>query len=354
MLLYLLVVIIFFSIPTSSIAGIETCGKKESITQESFVSDIEVSTNLSWVKSNKRLYIRKWDGKLYRAYMSSDRLDVIGDHFFRVLLGPEISPDRRYVQYSGRRKEDHAELAFIHDTFKNKTTQIFLGKQFGDFGVAEFSPDSTKLAFLDFSENTGVIIVDLNDFNQTLISYPRLSEIPQSDLRSVGDLMWSKDGKYIYVYYVGDVNEEYKQAYYKINVSEKSFQKINGHDDNKSFRSIFVEDGVVARTHIFQPTGLHEKLESPSGGYALIDDKYDLLIGKNNNNSILIENGDVEISPCLTMSNIHIIDWIEDGNYLLYEFQGRKYIYGVKEKKKSELVHLKNASSHDWLFDSGE
>src|SRR5262249_14313779 len=51
-------------------------------------------------------------------------------------------------------------------------------------------------------------------------------------------------------------------------------------------------------------------------------------------------------------TDISIVGWVEDGNYLLYRFKGNTYIHGAREGRTSPLPQL--SGSYNWLpMDTG-
>ncbi len=314
----------------------------------------EFSKDLNWVNSNKHFYFEV-DRVIHRTSFSAPEIEILQDFSFI----SEVSPDRRYLLFWTLGKEGNKDLKYIYDTKKKQQILVFEGVS-GDnlYEKFKFSPDSRKLAFVDFHNNKGsVTIIDLATYKQNVFEYPSPQNLLVDQLDGRTKLFWSEDGKSIYVGYVSKYNRKKfktEEVYYRLNTNDKSFTKISGQSNSATgFPKSFIENGTEAKLYkgIWpwdNPTRKQERLESSSGSYVAEVKKRELYI-KKNNESTLLEVGELDGN----VNTISIIDWLED-NYLLYEFRGRIFIYGIKEKRKSEIAALRCVPLRNWLYDSGE
>ena len=311
-----------------------------------------ISVDTSWVKSTKTIYKLDKYSKLYKTDFDSNVSEIIFDHnYTKSYASFKMSPDGRYIIYGRLRESNKIDAYYLHDTLQDTNTKIIETLNYDGLQI-EFSPDSSQIGFVhseamnrDRPKRLDIFIMSLSDFSKKFIDYPEYAVIPKDKVRGK-ELKWSLDGKYLYLAFNGHLTQGHTREYHKIDLLNNSSHKIDGNYD-KGYT--FIEHNIKIKTHknpYPQSHIRHSKLKvSSNKTIAFVDDDYNLIINDKDRNLTKIAQG--TYCQCEGVT-IGIIDWIENGKYLIYKIRQTTYIYGLAENRKAILFMNSNRCVFGW------
>lgn len=294
----------------------------------------------SWVKNDTVIYGASGKGQIFRTRFDSNKIEILTDHHLNSIDDMEVSPDKRYLLYSGEKNQKMMRSYYVYDTKTGRESYIPPPK--AGYYFPNISPDSSQILL----ENTYVDIDTLEVYN---INDRTKSEIPfpateKDKILRLLEPEWSDSGRYIYIAFLIKPRGE---LFYKYNLADGSYKKISGKSDSAG--NHFIENGhevnIPHTGWIGSMKGGYRIATSDASYIAYVDKDNNLMIENKSGSITLVQNG--EYSQCEGISVVPIV-WLKGkANYLLYRSHGLIYIYGVKEKHKSPLFD-RSVEFFDW------
>lgn len=338
--------------------------------------------DLGWIDSDLTIYGIDGDG-LYEARPDSPQSKRLFDIGSTDNRGLAISPDGRFLAYSSGTGEDDAlRIYHLYDLASGRDRVVpVLPQPDYEWGVEflGFSPDSLSLVWLsddgplasgNDDARPELVVFSTENLVRRTLPYPAPAGSVVAS-RSCFTPQWSADGRAIYANYMAGKSCLHPAAdardlvYFRIELESGETTIVDGgytfDPDDYYFRSHYLDDGVRLSppypclfSHGCAAYGqelwagktrawLHH-VEDPDAEIQLVDGPEELYVQVADAPSRKVATG--HTSSCAG-SDIRLIDWINDGKYLLYHFRGDTYLYAVAENHSVVLPQLTGA--FNWL-----
>jgi hypothetical protein len=348
--------------------------------------------DLTWIKSVLTIYGVDEKG-LYEARLDTSarkQLVAIGS---KNVDGLAISPDGRFLIYTtSEDKFRHGKTRHLFDR-ANGTDRVIPGlspnEDVDRYEFVGFSPDSKRVVWQDNQPSSNwktpgstptLLVYATDTLSHRDFAYP-VFDNPKVTARSCFMSQWGPDGHSIYSNYLDTgyscalpTTDKHQLAYFKTDIESGKVTRLDGRytygDPKYAFRAYYIdgsktfhEDYACFHAHGCANSGQrvmagassawfnHIPTKITVGGKEmdLVDGADQLYVQTGQSPARMIDSG--WESSCAG-SNIEIVGWIEQGNYLIYRLDGNTYIYGVQAARQSVLPQL--TGEYNWLpLDTG-
>lgn len=312
------------------------------------------ATDLSWVRSDAKLYRLSADGKFSVGGFDGRPWKELARHLAVSMSGLELwqSDDHRWIAYNAVASEFEYEL-WLFDTRAQSGRRVAITPQIVTSGP-EFSPDGLTLAYFASydsrwpgKQGMGLYVVDTRTGDKIFAGYPADSKIDPLD--GFGSPRWSADGSAVLVHMVGHPNGVPTREFYHFDLKSRTFRRIDGNYDKDVLSgAAFIDGGKKVAMHSpdqISTDAWYGDRTSVSGAWrAYVDDQQRLLVRHAKEPEVLVVAGRYDQCAGVTVG---ITGWVDDDKYLVYRNENRQYIFDPVTQRRALLPEHPD-STYTW------